>query len=253
MIDAEVADGLDDVAGAGLALGPDHARTLADAPQRLTEVGGAAHERHLERPLVDVMGLVGRGEDLGLVDVVDPERLEDLGFDEVPDPGLGHDGDGDGVLDALDHLRVGHAGHAAVGPDVGRDPLEGHDRHRTGVFGDLGLVGVDDVHDDAALEHLGQTPLDAVGAALVRWMPSESPAPKPCPESTGEGAPLPQRGSVQISRRRSMRSSMGGCTSKRPPRSPGAAKHSALSGGGRPSMTEDPARTRSRAATRPGG
>ena len=57
---AHVAHGLDDVAGAGLALGADHRRALADAPQRLAEVGRAAHERDLERPLVDVVGLVGR-------------------------------------------------------------------------------------------------------------------------------------------------------------------------------------------------
>ena len=31
-----------------------------DAAQRLAEVGGAADERHLEGPLVDVVGLVGR-------------------------------------------------------------------------------------------------------------------------------------------------------------------------------------------------
>ena len=42
---AHVADRLDDVAGAGLALGADHRRALADPPQRLAEVGGAAHER----------------------------------------------------------------------------------------------------------------------------------------------------------------------------------------------------------------
>ena len=76
---AQVADGLDDVAGAGLALRADHARALGDAPQRLAEVGGAAHERHGEGPLVDVVGLVGRGEHLGLVDVVDAERLRGSG------------------------------------------------------------------------------------------------------------------------------------------------------------------------------
>ena len=81
-----MADRLDDVAGAGLALGADHAGALADAAQRLAEVGGPAHERHGEGPLVDVMGLVGRGEHLGLVDVVDPEGFEDLRLDEVPDP-----------------------------------------------------------------------------------------------------------------------------------------------------------------------
>ena len=164
---AQVAHGLDDVAGAGLALRADHGRALADAPQRLAEVGGAAHERHGEGPLVDVVGLVGRGEHLALVDVVDAERLEDLGLDEVADAGLGHHRDGDGGLDALDHLRVAHAGHAAVAADVGRHPLEGHHRDGAGVLGDLGLLGVDDVHDDAALEHLGQAPLHAEGAGAA--------------------------------------------------------------------------------------
>src|SRR5207247_2610269 len=50
---------LDDVAGAGLTLRADHRCALADAPQRLAEVRRAAHERHRELPLVDVMGLVG--------------------------------------------------------------------------------------------------------------------------------------------------------------------------------------------------
>ena len=42
---AHVAHGLDHVAGAGLALGADHRRALGHAPQRLAQVGGAAHER----------------------------------------------------------------------------------------------------------------------------------------------------------------------------------------------------------------
>ena len=157
---AQVAHGLDDVAGAGLALGADHRRPLADAPQRLAEVGGAAHERHGEGALVDVVGLVGRGEHLALVDEVDAERLEDLGLDEVTDAGLGHHRDRDRGLDALDHLGVAHAGHAAVAADVGRHPLERHHGAGAGVLGDLGLLGGDDVHDDAALQHLGEATLD---------------------------------------------------------------------------------------------
>ena len=43
---AHVPHGLDDVAGAGLALRADHGRALGDPPQRLAQVGGAAHERH---------------------------------------------------------------------------------------------------------------------------------------------------------------------------------------------------------------
>src|SRR3954451_7363506 len=89
----ELADRLDDVAGARLALGPHHRGTLVDPTQRFAEVAAAADERDLEVVLVDVVVLVGRGQDLGLVDVVDAERLEDLGFDEVADAGLRHDRD----------------------------------------------------------------------------------------------------------------------------------------------------------------
>ncbi len=156
----EVPDGLHDVAGAGLALGADHGRALGDAAQRLAEVGGAADEGDLVAPLVDVVGLVGRGEHLALVDVVHPEGRQHLGLGEVADPGLGHDRDGHRGLDPLDQGRIAHPGHAAVATDVGRHPLEGHDRHGAGVLGHLGLLGVDHVHDDPAPEHLGQTPLD---------------------------------------------------------------------------------------------
>ena len=48
---AHVAHRLDDVAGAGLALGADHRRALGDPPQRLAQIGGAAHERHLNAHL----------------------------------------------------------------------------------------------------------------------------------------------------------------------------------------------------------
>ena len=69
----EVPDGLHDVAGAGLALGPDHRRALRDPPEGLAEVGRPAHERDVERPLVDVVRLVGGSQDFALVDVVDPQ------------------------------------------------------------------------------------------------------------------------------------------------------------------------------------
>ena len=157
---AQVADGLDDVAGAGLALGADHRRALGDAAERLAQVGRAADERDLEGLLFDVVGLVGGGQDLGLVDVVDLERLEDLGLGEVADAGLGHDGDGHGGLDALDHRRVGHARDAAVAADVGGHALERHDRDSARVLGNAGLLRRDDVHDHAALEHLGKAAFD---------------------------------------------------------------------------------------------
>ena len=66
----------------------------------------------------------------------------------------------------FDHVRVGHPGHAAVLADVGGDPLQGHDGDGAGVLGDLRLLGVDHVHDHAALELLGHAALDAGGAGL---------------------------------------------------------------------------------------
>ena len=46
-------------------------------------------------------------------------------------------------------------------PDVGGHALERHHGGGAGVLGDLRLLGVDDVHDDAALEHLGEADLHA--------------------------------------------------------------------------------------------
>ena len=86
---------------------------------------------------------------------------EDLGLDEVADADLRHDRNRDRILDLLDHLRVRHAGNAAVPADVGRYPFEGHDRAGAGVLGDLRLFGVDHIHDHTALEHLCQACLDS--------------------------------------------------------------------------------------------
>ena len=163
---AHVSDGVDDVAGAGLALRPDHRRAFGDPAEGLAEIRRAADEGNGERMLVDVVLDVGRGQDLGLVDVVDLQRLEDLRLDEVADPALRHHGDRDGLLDLADLLGIRHPGDPAVTADVGRDALEGHDRTRAGILGDTGLLGVDDVHDDAALEHLREARLDAQRADL---------------------------------------------------------------------------------------
>ena len=106
--------------------------------------------------------LVGRREDLRLVDEVDTEGLEDLRLDEMADARLRHDGNLHCRLDALDHLGVAHAGNAPVTADVGGDTLEGHHGACAGVLGDARLLRCDDVHDDAALQHFGQAALDAL-------------------------------------------------------------------------------------------
>src|SRR5438093_414242 len=79
----QMEDGLLDVARAGLTLGADHGRPLADAAQGLAQVGAATHEGHGEAPLVDVVLEVDRREHFALVDVVDTEGLEHLRLGEV--------------------------------------------------------------------------------------------------------------------------------------------------------------------------
>src|SRR5256885_98693 len=182
-----VTHGLDDVPGAGLTLRPDHGRALTDAPQRLAEVATTTHERNAEGEFVDVEVFVGRGQHFRLVDIADGEGLQDLGFHEVADPGLGHHGDGDRLLDLLDFLHRRHPGHAAVAPDVRGHTLESHHRRGARVFRDLRLLGVRHVHDDAALQHLGQSDVLAIRdpqSVEFRHVPS------PC---IGVRAPAPRR------------------------------------------------------------
>jgi hypothetical protein len=66
-----VAHGFDHIAGAGLALGADHGRALANAAQGFAQVAAAADEGHLEVVLVDVKLLVGGGQHFRLINVVD--------------------------------------------------------------------------------------------------------------------------------------------------------------------------------------
>ena len=162
---AHVTNSLDDVAGPRLAFGANHRRTFAETAERLAEVTGTAYEGHVEVPLVDVVLLVGGREDFGLVDVVDAEGLKDLRLNEMPDAALRHDRHRDGLHDFLDPRGVGHTGHATCCTDVGGNALERHDGDGAGVLGDFRLLGVHDVHDDAALEHFGKAGLDAKGSS----------------------------------------------------------------------------------------
>ncbi len=75
---AHVLDGVDHVAGARFAFGADHGRAFGDAPQSLAQVARAADEGRGEGVLVDVVGLVGGGEDFALVDEVDAQFLQNL-------------------------------------------------------------------------------------------------------------------------------------------------------------------------------
>ena len=92
-----MADGVDYVSGASLALGANHGRAFGDAAQGFAQIARAADEGNGERVLVDVMRFVGGGEDFGLVNVIDAQFLQNLGFRKMADAALGHDGNIDGA------------------------------------------------------------------------------------------------------------------------------------------------------------
>mmetsp|Transcript_4852 Transcript_4852/g.14875 ORF Transcript_4852/g.14875 Transcript_4852/m.14875 type:complete len:214 (-) Transcript_4852:506-1147(-) len=114
------------------------------------------------------MRLVGGGEDLGLVDAVHPERLEQARLVKVPYPRLCHHGKRGRAHDVLDHRGVGGARDAAVALDVGGDALEGHHGDGARLLRDPGLLPVHHVHDDATLLEDGERALDGGVDRAVR-------------------------------------------------------------------------------------
>src|SRR5436189_2801815 len=124
-----MAHGFDHVACARFAFGAYHGRALANTAQCLAQVAAAAHEGHLEVVLVYVVTLVGGREHFALVNIVNAYSFEYACLHEVPNAALCHDGNAHSVHDTLDHLRVTHAGHAALDTNVGGHSLQRHDSH----------------------------------------------------------------------------------------------------------------------------
>ena len=62
-----------------------------------------------------------------------------LGFDKVADSRLGHDGNGDGRHDLLDHAGIRHSHHTTLRTNIGGYTLERHDGDSASLLGDAGL------------------------------------------------------------------------------------------------------------------
>ena len=160
-------DRLNHVAGAGLALGADHRCAFPDAPEGLAQIAAAAYKRHLKIVLQDVVLFICRSQNLRLINVIDPDGFQNLRFHEMPDAALGHDRDADRVHDSEDQVGVRHAGHTALGADVCRDAFQRHDGACSGILGNFGMFGGDNVHDDAAFKHLSQSLFDGESTNLL--------------------------------------------------------------------------------------
>ena len=92
--------------------------------------------------------------------------FQNAGLHKMPDAHLGHDRDAHRVHNAAHQPRIGHAGHAALAPDVGGHALQSHDRAGPGLLGDFGLFGAGHVHDRSAFEHIRQAGFQSQGAVF---------------------------------------------------------------------------------------
>lgn len=72
---AHMANGFDDVTGSGFTFGADHCGTFGASAEGFTEVSGSADEGDSEGVLVNVVSVVGRGEDFAFVNKVNFESF----------------------------------------------------------------------------------------------------------------------------------------------------------------------------------
>ena len=113
---------------------------------KIAEEAGAAAVMALERVPADIR------RDGGVARMSDPVMVKGI-QDAVTIP-------------VMAKARIGHPGDAALLANVGGDALERHHRARARVFSDARLLRVRDVHDHAALEHLGETRLYPHGSGF---------------------------------------------------------------------------------------
>ena len=158
---ADVPDGFHNVSRAGLAFRSNHGGAFGDAAQRFSQVSRAANKGSFEAVLPDVVLVVSRGEHFALVDVVEFERFQHLGFGKMPDANFGHHRNRHCIHDLANDARSSHARDAAVFADVGGHSFEGHHCASSRLLGNFCLLGVGDVHDHAAFQHFGQAYFDA--------------------------------------------------------------------------------------------
>ena len=105
---AHVANGLNDIACTGLALGTYHGSAFGNATEGFSQILGTTYEGHVKLGLVDVIDIVGRREYLALVDIVNLDSLQDLCLGNMADTALSHYRNADSLLDSLYHLGVTH-------------------------------------------------------------------------------------------------------------------------------------------------
>ena len=86
----------------------------------------------------------------------------------MADARFSHDWNRDRGLNFFNHVGIRHSCHAALRAYICRNSLKCHNGYGPGIFGDLCLFGIHDIHDDSAFEHLCHAALDSTSTRNVR-------------------------------------------------------------------------------------
>jgi hypothetical protein len=73
-----VADSFDDIACTSFSLGANKSSTLRNAPQRFSKIASATNERNFEPVFIDVVFVIRRRQNFGLIYIINPDSLQNL-------------------------------------------------------------------------------------------------------------------------------------------------------------------------------
>jgi hypothetical protein len=73
-----VTDGLDDITSSSLAFSSYHCSTFTNAAECFAQISATTNERNRKGVLFNMMSMIGRGENLGFIYVINANGFKDL-------------------------------------------------------------------------------------------------------------------------------------------------------------------------------
>ncbi len=117
--------------------------------------------------LIDMEALVCGRQHFRLVDTVHADRLQNLSFDEVTNTTLSHHRNSNSLFDLNDQLGIAHTRNAALHTNISWHTFQSHHGGCPGLFGNSGLLCIDNVADDPTFEHFWKTTLNLYCCCLL--------------------------------------------------------------------------------------
>ncbi|KAJ0640462.1 hypothetical protein HanLR1_Chr16g0615781 [Helianthus annuus] len=110
--------------------------------------------------LINMVHIISQCQHLTLINIINTNGFQNLSFNKMTNPSLGHNGYCNSLFNLLNELGVAHSSNPTLSTDIRGHTLQCHDCARARFFSYPCLLRVDDVHDDAASEHLGKPNFD---------------------------------------------------------------------------------------------